>query len=285
MSDSRDDFIIAVRYALLKKGAKQKFSLFFLILFSIGIILLDKFSIPPVKFVKTAINDVVYRVTVVAATPGKVILYLGSKTKNHLGIYNENLALKEEIRILKKKQLDINFLKTENNNLKSALSLEKIEISEENNTTIAKVMVDQVSPYLKSVLINKGTKHGIIKGMTVFSKNYLIGTIIESNYLSSRVLLITDLNSKIPTIIQDTDVNVILAGNGNKNDFTLEYLPEEFLLEPNKIIFTSGKDGFLKTGMPVAETYLNKKNELKIKSLADPQQASIVQVTRGQFKN
>lgn len=285
MSDSRDDFIIAVRYALLKKGAKQKFSLFFLILFSIGIILLDKFSIPPVKFVKTAINDVVYRVTVVAATPGKVILYLGSKTKNHLGIYNENLALKEEIRILKKKQLDINFLKTENNNLKSALGLEKIEISEENTTTIAKVMVDQVSPYLKSVLINKGTKHGIIKGMTVFSKNYLIGTIIESNYLSSRVLLITDLNSKIPTIIQDTDVNVILAGNGNKNDFTLEYLPEEFLLEPNKIIFTSGKDGFLKTGMPVAETYLNKKNELKIKSLADPQQASIVQVTRGQFKN
>ena len=102
MSDSRDDFIIAVRYALLKKGAKQKFSLFFLILFSIGIILLDKFSIPPVKFVKTAINDVVYRVTVVAATPGKVILYLGSKTKNHLGIYNKNLALKEEIRILKK---------------------------------------------------------------------------------------------------------------------------------------------------------------------------------------
>ena len=285
MSDSRDDFIIAVRYALLKKGAKQKFSLFFLILFSIGIILLDKFSIPPVKFVKTAINDVVYRVTVVAATPGKVILYLGSKTKNHLGIYNKNLALKEEIRILKKKQLDINFLKTENNNLKSALGLEKIEISEENTTTIAKVMVDQVSPYLKSVLINKGTKHGIIKGMTVFSKNYLIGTIIESNYLSSRVLLITDLNSKIPTIIQDTDVNVILAGNGNKNDFTLEYLPEDFLLEPNKIIFTSGKDGFLKTGMPVAETYLNKKNELKIKSLADPQQASIVQVTRGQFKN
>ena len=62
-------------------------------------------------------------------------------------------------------------------------------------------------------------------------------------------------------------------------------LPEDFLLEPYKVIYTSGKDGFLKTGMPIAETYLNKKNEVKVKSLTDPQQASIVHITRGQFKN
>jgi rod shape-determining protein MreC len=285
MSDSRDDFIIAVRYALLKKGAKQKFSLSFLILFSIGIILLDKFSIPPVKIVKGVITDIVYRAAVIASIPGKVVMYLGSETKKHIGTYNENIALQEEIRILKKKQLDIDFLKTENKNLKLILGLEKIEIHEEDITIVAKVMVDQISPFLKSVIINKGTNHEIVKGMTVFSKNYLIGTVIETNYLSSRVLLITDLNSKIPAVIQDTDVNVILAGNGNKNNFTLEYLPEEFTLEPNKIIFTSGKDGFLKAGMPIAETYLNKKNELKIKSLADPQQASIIHVSRGQFKN
>ena len=85
-------------------------------------------------------------------------------------------------------------------------------------------MIDQTSPYLKSLLINKGTKHGIVKGMTIFSKDYLIGTVVEVNYLSSRVLLITDLNSKIPAIIQDTDVNVILSGNGNKNNFLLEFL-------------------------------------------------------------
>jgi rod shape-determining protein MreC len=285
MSDSRDDFVIALRYSLLKKGAKQKFSLFFLILLSIFIITLDKFSIQPVNFVRATINDLVYRITIIAATPGKTIIYLNSKTKQHLNIYNENKVLKEEIDILKKNQFDINFLETENENLKLALGLEKVKNTEEDSVTIAKVMVDQASPFLKSVLINKGTRHGIIKGMTVFSKNYLIGTVIETNYLSSRVLLITDLNSKIPTIIQDSDINVILAGRGNKNNFTLEYLPDNFTIEPNKIIFTSGKDGFLKTGMPVAETYLNKKNEIRVRSLTDPQQASIVHVTKGQFKN
>ena len=284
MPDNRDDFVIAIRYSLLKKGVKQKFSLFFLIIFSILVIILDKQSIPPVNFIRSTITDVVYRVSVIAAGPGKIFTYFGSKTKKHIITYNENDSLRAEVDILKKNKYDSLFLITENQNLKLALGLEKVKITEEDTITIANVMLDQNSPFLKSLLINKVTKHNIVKGMTVFSKNYLIGTIIETNYLSSRVLLITDLNSKIPAIIQDTDVNVILSGNGNKNNFILEYMPDDILLEPNKIVFTSGKDGFLKPGMPIAETYLNK-NKIKIRSLADPQQASIVHVTRGQFNN
>ena len=285
MSDSRDDFIIALRYSLLKKGTKQKFSLFFLIILSIFIIVLDKFSFAPINSVRSVVNDFVYRTTVLAGIPGKGAMYLSLKTKEHINVYEENKFLKGKIERLKSNNFEYLFLTTENENLKIALGLEEVKIREEDNITVAKVMTDSISPYLKSVLINKGTKHNIIKGMTVFSRNYLIGTIIETNYLSSRALLITDLNSKIPAIIQDSNVNVILAGRGNKNDFDLEYLPEDFFLEPNKIIFTSGKDGFLKSGMPVAETYLSKKNKIKIRSLTDPQQASIVHVTRGQFKN
>jgi len=285
MSDSRDDFVIALRYSLLKKGAKQKFSLFFLIIFSISIIVLDKLSMSPINFLRGLINDGVYRVSAVAAIPGKGITFLSFKSKEHFNVYNENKILKKKIEEFKLKNFEDIFLLTENQNLKLALGLEKVKIAEEDTIIIAKVLVDQTSPFLKSVLINKGTKYGAVKGMTVFSKNYLIGTVIETNYLSSRILLITDLNSKISAIIQDADVNFILSGNGNKNDFILEYLPEDFVVEPNKIIFTSGKDGFLKAGMPIAKTYLNKNNEVKVKSLADPQQASIVHVTRGQFKN
>jgi rod shape-determining protein MreC len=285
MSDSRDDFVIALRYSLLKKGTKQKFSLFFLIIFSILIIVLDKFSFTPVNFAKAIINDLVYRVTTIAATPSKLIYYLGGKTKEHIIVYKENKILRKKVDKLKMLNFEELYLITENENLKLALGLEEVKIFEDDTIVVANVMVDQNSPFLKSILINKGTKHDIFKGMTVFSKNFLIGTIVETNYLSSRVLLITDLNSKIPVIIQDTDINVILAGSGKKDNFILEYSPENFQIEPNKIIFTSGKDGFLKTGMPVAETYINKKNEIKIRSLTDPQQASIVHISRGQYKN
>jgi rod shape-determining protein MreC len=285
MSSSRDDIIIAMRYALLKKGAKQKFSLFFLISFSILIITLDKFSITPLANVRSILNDFVYRVTIIASFPERVLSYLSSSTLSHFSIYSETKNLKEEVERLKKSKFDSLYLKTENENLKLVLGLQENFTTEENKAIVAKVLIDQASPYLKSLIVSKGTKHGVTKGMTVFSKNYLIGTIIETNYLSSRVLLITDLNSKVPTIIEGTNVNSILSGTGNKNNFILEYLPENFVLEPNKVIYTSGKDGFLATGMPVAETYLNKKNKIQIKALGDPQQASIVFITKGNLKN
>ena len=283
MADHRDDIIIALRYALLKKGAKQKFSLFFLISFSILIITLDKASLPLTTTARAILNDFVYQTSYVASTPGKFLNYLNQKKIKHFNLINKNKILKEKIEILKNDSYDSLFLKTENTNLKQALKLGNARDMNEVSPITAKVILDQNSPYLKSLSINKGRKDGIIKGMTVFSKSYLIGTIIESNYLTSRVLLITDLNSKIPVIIQETDVNAILAGAGEKTELTLEYLPDEYVLETNKIIYTSGKDGFLAVGLPVAKTYLNKKNKIKIKSLADPQQALIVHVTKGNF--
>ena len=284
MADSRDDFIIALRYALLKKGNKQKFSLFFLITLSILVISLDRMSLPFILSTRAVLNDFVYQVTVVASTPGKLINYLGEIKKNHFNIVNKNKILKKKIETLQSENHDNFFLKTENKILKEALSIGGITNTEEDFVIPAKVILDQESPYLKSLLINKGTKHGIIKGMTVFSKGYLIGRVIETNFLSARVLLVTDLNSKIPVIIQDTDINGILVGTGKKTNLVLEYMPEEFSLEPNKIIYTSGKDGMLTAGIPVAESYLNKKNKIKIKSLADPQQSLIVHVTSGQMR-
>ena len=283
MADNRDDFIIALRYALLKKGAKQKFSLFFLISFSVLIIFLDKISLPITTFTRSVLNDIVYQISFVASTPGKVFNYLNDEKSEHFNIVNTNIILKEEIEALKSERYDALFLMTENTILKQALKLGSAKNLGDEASIRARVALDHNSPYSKSLSINKGKKDGIIKGMTVFSQSYLIGTIIEANYFTARVLLITDLNSKIPVVLQDTGVNAILAGAGKKTDLTLEYLPDDIELLPNKIIYTSGKDGFLSSGLPVAETYLNKKNEFKIKSVADPQQASIVHITRGQF--
>ena len=285
MAANRDDVIIAIRYALLKKGAKQKFSLIFLISFSIGIIFLDRLSLPLILSTRAVINDFVYQVSTAASTPGKFISYLGKIKEYHFKVVDKNKILEEEIKILKRESYESVFLKNENEFLKKALDLSSTSASEEDVVVAAKVIMDQNSPYLRSLLINKGKNHGIIKGMSVFSDDYLVGRVIESNFLTARVLLITDLNSKIPVIIQDTDANGLLVGVGKKTALMMEYLPDEFLLEPNKIIFTSGKDGVLAAGMPVAETYLNKKNKVLIKSLANPQQALIVYVTKGKMNN
>jgi cell shape-determining protein MreC len=94
MADNRDDFIIALRYALLKKGAKQKFSLFFLISFSVLIIFLDKISLPITTFTRSVLNDIVYQISFVASTPGKVFNYLNDEKSEHFNIVNKNIILK-----------------------------------------------------------------------------------------------------------------------------------------------------------------------------------------------
>jgi len=284
MADYRDDFIIAIRYALLKKGAKQKFSLFFLILLSLSIITLDKFSFPFMNGVRGVLNDFVYRVSVVSSQPEVFRKFIFKKTSQHYNVTKENKFLKKEIEYLKKQKFNNTFLLSENQILKKTLDLSEVNNFEQNFSIFAKVMLDQRSPFLKSILINKGTRDKVEKGMTVFNKEYLLGSVIETNYLSSRVLLLTDLNSKIPVIIEKTNVHAILEGTGNKKKLYLNYLPENYEMKSDQIIFTSGKDGFLKAGIPVAKTYLNKKNKILVKLLGDPGQALIVNVTNGQIK-
>jgi len=283
MADNRDDFIIAIRYALLKKGAKQKFSLFFLILLSIAIITLDKLSPIVMSPTRAVLNDFVYRVSVVSSQPAVFKKYLANKTREHYKVVSENKHLKKEMEFLKQQKFNNAFLKTDNEVLRNALNLTNDRGMDQDFTVTAKIILDQESPFLKSFIINKGSKDRIIKGMTVFSGEYLIGIIIETNYLTSRALLLTDLNSKIPVIIENTNINGILEGTGSKKNFNLSYLPENYTLEANKVIFTSGKDGFLAQGIPIAETYFDKNNNILIRLLADPDQVLIVHVTNGQI--
>ena len=82
--------------------------------------------------------------------------------------------------------------------------------------------------------------------MPVLSEGNLVGRVVEVNFLSARILLLNDLNSKIPVMISPKRSQAILSGNGEDKP-KLEYLPEKFELNNKNLVFTSGKDGiFLK---------------------------------------
>ncbi len=231
------------------------------------------------------LNDFIYQVAIVTSSPEKFTKYLIDRGIHHYSVYDENNLLKEQNAELKAQLVNNQFLKTENEMLKEALKLSSNKSIEQDVSVIAKVVIDQESPYLKSFLLNKGTSDGVKKGMTVFSDKYLIGTIVEANYLTSRVLLINDLNSKIPVIIQDSNVNAILSGQGVKRRMVLDYLPEQYQLEPGRNIYTSGKDGILAAGIAVGETYYNEKDKIvEVRTLADLDQTLFVQITNGQLR-
>ena len=277
MSASRDDFGIVIRSALLQRGAKQKFSLFFLICLSGLIFFLDSFPSKIMDKTRSILNDGIYITSSLATSPIRGFSYLKEKTESHFSIYSENKILKEELKKFKEKDFKNEYLSTENQNLKKAI--ESSQIALENNiqdNISAKVLLDKESPYLKSIIVSKGSRVGIKKGMPVINEGYLTGKVVEVNYLSSRVLLLNDLNSKIPIIIEKLGVHAILSGFGGKRP-RLEYLPEGFELLETSTIFTSGKDGIFPPGIPIGKTILNEEIT-EINLFSDPDQLSFVNI-------
>ena len=274
MFTSRDDFSIAIRSALLQRGAKQKFSLFVLILVSIFIFTLDNAKLKPIETLRSLINDAVYRISAISSSP---IRFSGA-TKDffikHIFIYQENEKLKDEIDELKNKNFETLYLRTENNKLQNILQLEKESPYKVVN---AKVILDKDSPYLNSVVINKGSNSGIKLGMPVLNNGNLAGRIVEVNFVSSRILLLNDLNSRIPVVVSPKGSQAILSGVGKKNP-SLQYLPENFeLSDKENLVFTSGKDGVLFPGIPVGIAILDD-DKISVKLLSDPDQIKFVSI-------
>ena len=134
---------------------------------------------------------------------------------------------------------------------------------------LAKVIVDKQSPFLKSIIVNKGSKHGVILGMGVLDQEYLVGKVVEVNFTTSRVLLLSDLNSKIPVDILPNNIQSILSGTGD-NIGKIQYIKEEALIESDSIVYTSGAGGIFKPGVPIGRTINNSLNsEINVEFYSD----------------
>ena len=281
MPTSRDDFGIAIRSALLQRGARQKFSLFFLISLSLTIFFLETYNFKFIISLRTVINDGIYRVSSIANSPFELVSNISRETKKIIFVYNENKSLKEENKRLKKNEFKTEFLSNQNANLDKIL---KKNANLLGNSVLSKVLLDKDSPYLKSIIINRGSKAGIKKGMPASDGNYLTGRVVETNYLSARILLLNDLNSRIPvTLGKASAVQAILAGQG-KQEPILNYLPEQYLPKDGLNVYTSGKDGIFISGMPIGTT-IQDGNDIKVKLFSDPDQLSFVTIQLIKVKN
>ena len=248
MQSSRDDFVIAIRSAFLKKDTKQRFSLIALLFFSITLIVLGKYNFVGINYLKAIINEVVYRSSYIASVPEKYAAQSYNIIRNHFMLYEDYNIVKEKLKKIESQKHNIDFLIAENRKLKKTLE----DASYSSNEQLAKVLIDKQSPFLRSIIINKGTKHNVTKGMTVLNDNYLVGKVVEVNFLTARVLLLSDLNSKTPVTIEPGSIQAILSGSG-KNNGIIQYTKENLPINTGNIVFTSGAGGLFKEGIPIGK--------------------------------
>ena len=273
MATSRDDFVIAFRSAFLKKKDKQKFSLLTLLFLSILVIILSNYNFKVIQLIKIGINEFTYRASFLISTPENKIQKINSQIKDHLKVYDNYKNLELELEKLKQKKLTNNFLKMENEKLRDLIN-ESIN----SNEILARVLIDKESPFLRSIILNKGTKDKLKIGMAVVDEVHLVGKVIEVNFTNSRVLLLSDLNSKIPVVLEPIGMQVVVSGTGGTNG-KIQYTKEEYSDDINNqeiIAYTSGLGGLFKPGLPVGK--ISRINPHEIVFFSDFKQLEYVKI-------
>ena len=250
MASSRDDFIIAIRSAFLKKSTQQKFSLLTLVFISIFIILLSSLDFKAVRYLKIAISEVVYRSSFVVSIPENLIKNTFLDVTEYTTFYNKYKKIEDEFENLKSNYVSSEITQYENKELKELIN----DYVSSSNKVLAKIIVDHNSPFLKSIIINKGSKDNIKIGTNIYDQAYLVGRVIEVNFKTSRVLLLSDLNSNVPVTIAPQNIQAIVTGAGDdygQIQYIKAGLKEELI--GDSIVYTSGTGAIFKSGIPIGK--------------------------------
>ena len=288
MASSRDDFIIAIRSAFLKKSTQQKFSLLTLVFVSIFTIILSSFDFKFIRYLKAGISEAVYRSSFIVSIPENFLKNTFFEIKEYSSFFQNYKSNKEELNELRSKSISDQITQYENKELKELINNYTLS----SDKLLAKIIVDHDSPYLKSIIINKGSKDNIKIGTNIYDRSYLIGRVVEVNYKTSRVLLLSDLNSNVPVTIAPQNIQAIITGTG-ENYGEIKYIKEGILnlILQDSIVYTSGTGAIFKSGIPigridVADTGSSKK--FKVDFYSDFGQLKYVfaeLVTKTEIKN
>ena len=186
-------------------------------------------------------------VTGVLATPGRWLSDGVDGVRSYFFAVSENRRLKEELREARQWQIAALALRDTNDRYKALLGL---KTDPPIPMVAARTVSEGRGPFSNTRLANAGKEKGIREGNPVMSENGLVGRIIGVTDGASRVLLLTDIASRTPVMIDRTNARAILAGDGGPNP-RLEYLRGQDPVKQGDRIVTSGDGGVLPRGLPV----------------------------------
>lgn len=186
----------------------------------------------------------------------------------------ENVSLKTENQKLKEWYQTAMLLQAENQSLKDLLN---VLPEPEQSYITTRVIGDSGSSFVKSLLIQAGTAENVEKGQAVLGDKGMIGRVFETGRNASRILLVTDINSRVPVIVEGSNQKAILAGT-NDDMPMLEHLPPDVLIEKGTRVITSGHGGLFPQGLPVGQVASVEKGIVRVSLYSDPANSSYVQI-------
>ena len=209
--------------------------------------LLTKADIAVIDRARMAVTDAVAPILDAASRPVASAVDMMEQLQELNTIRTENAALRAEHQRLLRWQLVARRLEVENDALREALRLvpDPAEIF-----VTARVIGDHGGAFVRSVLVNAGQRDGIGVGQAALANTGLAGRVAQVGQRSARVLLVTDMNSRIPVMVGAERTRAVLAGDNSKRP-RLVYLGPRVRVEPGDRVLTSGHGGVFPSGLPV----------------------------------
>ncbi len=261
MSQNRLARSTTLGVSALQKTISKKFLLPTYIIISFLFLLSEKNDFKAIRFLKSLINDGITYGVYAVNTPIKLVANLGSSARQYFNfnIVLENKKLKDEVEQLNAEKRELQFFKNENENLKKVLGIKN---RDDYVSVYAKIIHEDTNEFAKNLILTIGSNEGVQLGQAIVRNNVYLGKISEVNLLSSKAMVITDLNSRVPVVIPSRGVNTILKGNG-LGGAQLLFLPQNAVFENNDQIYTSGSDGIIKEGLYVGKIITDNKKDIK----------------------
>jgi rod shape-determining protein MreC len=236
-----------MRLALPVKAIGQRFALPILVLASVVMIVLGKADALLFDRLRAAFGDAVAPILEIASEPVAAVDSAVARFHDMLSLYEENGRLREENARLLQWQQAAQQLNTENRRLRDLLKLAPDPAA---SFVSGRVIANSGGTFVRSVLIDAGSRDGILRGQAAITGEGLVGRITEVGDGASRVLLLTDLNSRIPVALDGSRERAVLAGD-NSEQPRLLYLPARSPVKVGDRLVTSGNGGIFPPGLPV----------------------------------
>jgi rod shape-determining protein MreC len=245
-----------------------------LILFCVTLMIFNKMDILPVERLRAAVTDVATPLLSAVSKPFSAVTESFSGVRTLRELRAENIRLREENAKLQAWYESALKLQAENQAFRELLN---VKADPALSFVTARIISDPGGAFVKSVLLPVGKKDNVAAGNAVMAGKGLIGRVVETGNRSARVLLVTDLNSRIPVMVQNTRTRAILAGK-NADLLQLERLPIDSGLSVGQRIVTSGDGGQLPADIPVGTIVSIDAKGVSVAPIADLGRLTDVQV-------
>jgi len=230
-----------------RRAAIERISTALLVAASAVMILIGKTDQVVFQSLRISVMDAAAPALELMSRPAAALDVAAERVHRFLAVYRENLRLAEENqRLLMLEQVALR-LSVENEQLRE---LSKLVPEPGTSFITARVISDTGGPYARSVTVNAGRENGVVRGQAAMTASGLVGRVVEAGRRAARILLITDLNSRVPVIVDGSRERAILAGDNSARP-SLRYVDGGGAVRVGDRIVTSGQGGVLPPGLPV----------------------------------